>query len=344
MIVTGAAGFIGSSFLRLLFRKNIKMVVVDNLTYAGHEINFEGLTGNPSFDFIKGDIADRALMASVFEQHRPKAILNFAAESSVDRAIASPELFIHTNILGTHNLLEAAQNYYLKLTDQEKNDFVFLQVSTDEVFGSLEEHAQAFSETSSYSPRSPYSATKAAADHLVKAWFHTFGLPTIVTHCSNNYGPRQLPEKLIPRMILSALRERSLSVYGSGLNIRDWIHVEDHCDGIWAALMGGKPGESYCFGGGTERRNIEIIEMICKILDSKQPRPNGKSYLELISFVEDRAGHDFRYAVDDSKARKELNYKPNHQSFEESLASTIDWYLNNRAWIQTVESKVTLFA
>ena len=335
IIATGLAGFIGSSFPRLKPNNNLRIIAVDKLTYVGHLANLRGLP-KETLEFVKGDIGDTELIPQLLNKHKPIAVVNFAAESHVDNSISGPGAFINTNILGVFNLLEATKIYWKSLASNDKNQFRFLQVSTDEVFGSLQPKDPKFSETTSYSPNSPYSASKAASDHLVRAWFHTYGLPTIITNCSNNYGPRQFPEKLIPRMILNAIEEKPLPIYGAGLNIRDWIHVEDHCRGIWSALLNGQPGESYCFGGNSERRNIDVAHRICEILDSKKPRANGHSYRDLITHVEDRAGHDFRYAIDDSKAQKELGYVRQYNEFESGLTATVNWYLENSDWIKTV--------
>lgn len=338
IIATGIAGFIGSSFPRLTPKPGIRIIAVDKLTYAGHLENMKGLSPE-NFEFVKGDIGDGELMPRLLNQHKPVAVVNFAAESHVDNSISGPGAFVNTNIVGVFNLLEATRAYWKNLPAEQKSQFRFLQVSTDEVFGALHPNDPKFSETTPYAPNSPYSASKAAADHLVRAWFHTYGLPTIITNCSNNYGPRQFPEKLIPRMILNAIDEKPLPVYGAGLNIRDWIHVEDHCRGIWSALLNGVPGEAYCFGGNSERRNIDVVHSLCAILDAKRPRKNGKSYKELIAFVEDRAGHDFRYAIDDSKAQKELGYKHHYNNFEQGLEATVNWYLENTDWIRAVTDK-----
>lgn len=339
IIATGIAGFIGSSFPRLMPKSGLRIIAVDKLTYAGHLANMKGLAPE-NFEFVKGDIGDSELISKLLNEHKPIAVVNFAAESHVDNSITGPGAFVNTNIVGVFNLLEATQAYWKGLPADQKSQFRFLQVSTDEVFGALQPNDPKFSETTPYAPNSPYSASKAAADHLVRAWFHTYGLPTIITNCSNNYGPRQFPEKLIPRMILNALDEKPLPIYGAGLNIRDWIHVEDHCRGIWTALLNGTPGEAYCFGGNSERRNIDVVHSLCEIMDSKRPRKNGKSYRELITFVEDRAGHDFRYAIDDSRAQKELGYKHHYTNFEQGLAATVNWYLENSEWIKAVTSKI----
>lgn len=338
IIATGIAGFIGSAFLRTSNAMNNRIIGVDKLTYAGHLANLEGINPN-YFEFIRGDICDKSFLSQLIHRYKPSAIVNFAAESHVDNSISGPQEFINTNIVGVFNLLEASRDYWHKLSNEEKKDFRFLQISTDEVYGALESKAPRFHEETPYAPNSPYSASKAAGDHLVRAWFHTFGLPTIITNCSNNYGPRQFPEKLIPRIILNALNERALPVYGSGQNIRDWIHVEDHCRGIWAALTKGIPGQSYCFGGNSERTNINVVETLCDLLQKKRPRSEG-TYRDLIKFVEDRAGHDFRYAIDDSKSQRELGYKREFSCFEAGLEATVNWYLQNDQWIKAVTSKV----
>lgn len=337
VIATGIAGFIGSAFPRVMPSSNFRIIAVDKLTYAGHLENLKGIAPE-KIDFVRGDIADTHLMGDLLKKHKPIAVVNFAAESHVDNSITGPGAFIQTNIVGVFNLLEATRTYWNELGEAERKSFRFLQVSTDEVYGALQVGDPKFSETTSYAPNSPYSASKASADHLVRAWFHTYGLPTIITNCSNNYGPRQFPEKLIPRIILNALDEKPLPVYGAGMNIRDWIYVEDHCRGIWRALLEGKPGESYCFGGNSERKNIDVVNSICEILDAKKPRKNGQKYQELITFVKDRAGHDFRYAIDDSKAQNELGYQRQYLQFEEGLNATINWYLENTEWIKSVTS------
>lgn len=338
ILATGIAGFIGSSFLRQNPKSDLKIIGLDKLTYAGHRENIEGVLSS-SIEFIKGDIGDIELVGRILNQHKPAAIVNFAAESHVDNSISGPKEFMNTNIMGIFNLLEASRSYWRQLSPNFQKQFRFLQVSTDEVFGSLGANDPKFIESTSYSPNSPYSASKAGADHLVRAWFHTYGLPTIITNCSNNYGPRQFPEKLIPRMILNALEGKPLPIYGAGLNIRDWIHVEDHCRGIWLALLNGRPGESYCFGGNSERRNIDVVNSICDIIQSKKPKSDGKKYRDLIQYVEDRAGHDFRYAIDDTKAQKELHYKRHYVNFEDGLEATVNWYLENNAWIKAVTKK-----
>lgn len=363
ILVTGAAGFIGSQFVEhLLASRDVRIVVLDKLTYAGnistlnHAVaaaggvaasaakSLEPTSANASttaapasdrFEFVEGDICDRELLSSLFKKHRFSSVVNFAAESHVDRSIESADEFIQTNIMGVFSLLDASTRYFETLGPSEKSQFRFLQVSTDEVFGQLGETG-AFTETTPYAPSSPYSASKAAGDHLARAWFHTYKLPVIVTNCSNNYGPRQYPEKLIPHMIACALNGRPLPVYGNGRNVRDWIHVSDHARGVLLALEKGRVGESYCFGGRSERRNISVVEAICDELHKIRPRAGGASYRDLITFVEDRKGHDWRYAIDDTKAETELGFQRDYNSFEEGLRSTIEWYLKNQSWVQAV--------
>ncbi len=337
IIVTGGAGFIGSNFVRMSVARGHKVIVLDSLTYAGHKENLDGIDGNGSFELVKGDIGDKKVVTKIFQDFKPNYLFNFAAESHVDRSIDGPSVFITTNVLGTSNLLDCSLEYWKSLKETEKKSFRYLQVSTDEVYGALGDTGK-FSESTPYSPNSPYSASKAGADHLVRAWHHTFGLPTITTNCSNNYGPYQFPEKLIPTMIRCALGEKPLPVYGKGGNIRDWIQVEDHCNGIWLAMEKGKPGETYCFGGNAERNNLDVVKNICREMDLLNPRSNGKKYEELISFVTDRLGHDWRYAIDDSKATNELGFKRKY-SFEDGLKNTIQWYLKNQTWMKQVMSK-----
>ncbi len=333
LLVTGGAGFIGSNFVDLALSNNCQVIVLDALTYAGSLENLKSASTNPNFQFIKGRIEDRELVKSIFQANKISAVLNFAAESHVDNSISGPRQFIDTNIVGTFELLEASREYWRR---HNLTDFKFLHVSTDEVFGSLGVDGK-FTEQSPYAPNSPYSASKAGSDFLVRAWHHTYGLPTITTNCSNNYGPRQFPEKLIPRMITQAIKGEPLPVYGRGLNVRDWIHVEDHCRGIMLALNSGKAGESYCFGGSSERKNIDVVERICDFLDeSLKP---SKSFRGLITFVEDRLGHDFRYAIEDKKSKAELGYSLRYSSFEEGLKATISWYLNNEEWLSKIQRK-----
>jgi dTDP-glucose 4,6-dehydratase len=339
IIVTGGAGFIGSNFIRnWLARKNGKVINLDLLTYAGCQANLLEYENNPDYVFVKGDIADRDLITNLLSAYAPRAILNFAAESHVDRSITGPEVFIKTNIFGTFNLLECSREYWIKLEGSDKQNFRFLHISTDEVYGTLKQDDPAFSEDTPYQPNSPYSASKAGSDHLVRAWYHTYGLPILTTNCSNNYGPYQYPEKLIPLVISNALEQKMLPVYGDGKNIRDWLHVDDHCDGISAVLEKGQVGQCYNIGASNERTNIEIVELICKILDKLKPLPNG-SYTQLMSFVKDRAGHDRRYAINASKIQNELGWKA-RISFEEGIENTIKWYLSNLEWTDNIKNKI----
>lgn len=336
-LITGPAGFIGSTLARMVAADG-PCILLDKLTYAGHLANIEELISPAkNVHFVQGDIGDYDLILKLLKQHNVTSIMNLAAESHVDNSIKGPKPFIDTNISGTFTLLEAARTYWSELPTQQKSEFRFLHVSTDEVFGELGATGY-FTEKTSYSPNSPYSASKAASDHLVRAWKHTYGLPVIVTNCSNNYGPRQFPEKLIPRMIDCALHGQKLPVYGRGENVRDWIHVEDHAAGLLLALRKGEVGSTYCFGGRSERKNIDVVRSICKILDEVRPMSNG-SYENLITFVEDRAGHDWRYAIDDSKAENELGFKRKYKSFEDGLRQTVNWYLDNSDWIKRVKSR-----
>lgn len=338
IIVTGAAGFIGSAFVREAMNQGHQILIVDALTYAGHMENINEILKPGVCEFVKGSITDMELLNSLYARFQPDAFLNFAAESHVDNSISGPKAFVETNILGTFSCLEAARKFHSGLPETRKKDFRYLQVSTDEVYGSLGETGK-FHEKLPYQPNSPYSASKAGGDHLVRAWHHTYGLPTLVTNCSNNYGPRQYPEKLIPVMIQNALAEKPLPVYGNGGNIRDWIHVEDHSRGILLALKRGQPGSTYCFGGNSERNNLQVVNSICAYLNEIRPRENGQKYEDLISFVKDRAGHDWRYAIDDSLAQKELGFERTFSQFESGLRMTVDWYLNNQAWVQALLAK-----
>jgi len=343
ILVTGGAGFIGSNFVRhVLDRTSRNVVVVDKLTYAGSLLNLAGVLEDRRLTFVKADIADRAVMARTFAEHRPSAVINLAAETHVDRSIDGPAPFIDTNIVGTFVLLETALAMTRELPDVERRAFRFLHVSTDEVYGSLGAEGL-FSEETPYAPNSPYAASKASADHLVRAYFHTYGLATIITNCSNNYGPYQFPEKLIPLMILNALDGRPLPVYGDGGNVRDWLHVDDHCAGVLAALEQGAPGEKYNIGGGSERTNLQVIQAICDALESIVPagdnpavRQHG-AYMALRSFVPDRPGHDRRYAIDATKIRRELGWSP-RLGFEQGLRATVAWYVQNRDWCRAVQS------
>ncbi len=338
ILVTGAAGFIGSNFVELALSKGHKVVGYDALTYAGHLETLEPFKSNPGFTFVKGNILDLELSLKTLKEHQIDWVAHFAAESHVDKSISGPGAFIETNLNGTFSLLSASRTYFESLSGPKKEGFRFLHVSTDEVFGELGPTGK-FSEATPYAPNSPYSASKAGSDLLVRAWHHTYGLPTLITNCSNNYGPRQFPEKLIPHMIFCALQGKPLPVYGKGENIRDWIHVKDHSRGILQALEGGKPGETYCFGGNSERKNLEVVHALCRVLNELRPRAGGAKYEELITFVTDRPGHDFRYAIDDSKAQRELGYVHEFKSFEVGLRATVEWYLANLDWSQKVTSK-----
>ncbi len=329
VIITGGAGFIGSNFVRLWLSKNLneKIINLDKMTYAGSEENLKNLPNPDQYLFVKGDICDEALVKKLLEEHKPRAILNFAAESHVDRSINGPAEFIQTNINGTFNLLERSREYYGTLSDELKKSFRFLHVSTDEVYGSLELNDPAFSETHPYQPNSPYSASKASSDHLVRAYFHTFGLPTLTTNCSNNYGPYQNTEKLIPLVIHNALKEIALPIYGDGKNIRDWLFVNDHCEAIMKVLASGRVGETYNVGGNTEKTNLEVVTTICESLDSVKPRSSGKSYKDLITFVKDRPGHDRRYAINAEKIKSELGFLP-AETFNTGIKKTIEFYID----------------
>lgn len=339
-LITGPAGFIGSALAHHMVARGDSCVLLDKLTYAGHYGNIQKLVDGEQVHFVEGDIADYGICLKLMREHKVRWVMNLAAESHVDNSILGPEPFVRTNILGTFHLLEAARTYWTELSGPARDNFRFLHVSTDEVFGELGDEGH-FTETTPYSPNSPYSATKASSDHLVRAWHHTYGLPVVISNCSNNYGPRQFPEKLIPRMIDCALNNQNLPVYGHGENVRDWIHVEDHAQGLVLALERGKVGESYCFGGRSERKNIDVVRAICKTLDQLKPRADKKPYEDLITFVTDRAGHDWRYAIDDTKAERDLGFERKYQNFEVGLKQTVQWYLDNQAWVQTVKNKKT---
>ncbi len=337
LLVTGGAGFIGSNFVRMLLasRPDARVVNLDALTYAGNPANLDGIDRDPRHTFVHASIGDTAAVEQIFATHRFDAVVNFAAESHVDRSIDTPEPFITTNVLGTQRLLDAARRHWKSLPAAEAARFRFLHVSTDEVFGSLGPGDPAFRESTPYDPRSPYSASKAASDHLVRAYHHTYGLPVLITNCSNNYGPRQFPEKLIPLIILNALDGKPLPIYGDGRNVRDWLYVEDHCSAIARVLDSGAVGETYCVGGRSERMNIEIVDIVCAELDRRAPRPDGKSYATLKTFVTDRPGHDRRYAIDCSKIERALGWKP-LETLETGLGKTVAWYLENRAWCDDI--------
>lgn len=335
IIVTGGAGFIGSNFIHeILATAGYHIVNLDLLTYAGNLNSLSDIESNTRYTFAQGDICDVELVEDLLAKYRPSAIIHFAAESHVDRSIDGPAVFIQTNVTGTFNLLENARQYWRNLAEPEKEQFRFIHISTDEVYGSLGPTGY-FTEETCYAPNSPYSASKASADHLARAYFHTYGLPVMITNCSNNYGPYHFPEKLIPLMILNALEGKSLPVYGTGQNVRDWLYVKDHCRAILTVLEKGKPGEKYNIGGHNEKTNLEIVHTLCDILDVKQPRSDGKSYREQISFVTDRPGHDMRYAIDASKIERELGWVP-AETFETGIVKTIDWYLNNLDWCRRV--------
>ncbi len=336
LLVTGGCGFIGSNLVRLALASGHDVVNLDALTYAGNPASLSDLADSPAYSFVRGDIRDADLLRETFDTHSPDAVLHLAAESHVDRSIDAPEDFILTNVVGTFRLLEAARRHHHALPNGRKESFRFLHISTDEVYGSLGPEG-AFDEETPYDPRSPYSASKASSDHLVRAYFHTYGLPTLVTNCSNNYGPRQFPEKLVPHMILNALAGKPLPVYGDGANIRDWLHVDDHCRALLAVLEKGAPGETYAIGGRSERTNIAIVATLCAILDRKRPRTNGKPYREQIAFVADRPGHDRRYAIDAGKIERELGWKP-QETFEKGLEKTVAWYLDNEEWTASILS------
>lgn len=337
ILVTGGAGFIGANFvIGWLGSTNEPLVNVDALTYAGNLDNLSGVESDPRHTFVRSDINDSDIMRGLLATHRPRAIVHFAAESHVDRSIHGPEAFIRTNIEGTYRLLECAREYWGALPEDERSAFRFVHVSTDEVYGSLAPDDPAFTEETAYTPNSPYSASKAASDHLVRAWYQTYGLPTIITNCSNNYGPFQFPEKLIPLMITNALAGEVLPIYGDGLNVRDWLYVEDHCRALIRVLENGRPGEVYNIGGWNEWSNIEIVKRVCKVLDELRPDPRGE-YSRLITYVRDRPGHDRRYAIDARKMERELGWRP-VETFESGLHKTVSWYLEHAEWADRVRS------
>jgi len=338
ILVTGGAGFIGANFILDWLRESDEPVLnLDKLTYAGNLENLAGLAGDPRYAFMQGDFGDQALIDGLLQKHRPRAVINFAAESHVDRSIHGPGEFIQTNIVGTFTLLESLRAYYAALSDAEKAAFRFLHVSTDEVYGSLGKDDPAFTETNRYEPNSPYSASKAASDHLVRAYHHTYGLPVLTTNCSNNYGPYQFPEKLIPLMIVNALAGKALPIYGDGQQIRDWLYVSDHCVAIRRVLAAGKPGETYNIGGWNEKPNLDIVHAICELLDELRPRADGKAYRQQITYVTDRPGHDRRYAIDATRIERELGWTP-AETFASGIRKTVKWYLDNQSWISNVQS------
>ena len=338
ILVTGGAGFIGSNFvLDWLAAGDEPVVNLDKLTYAGNRENLRSLEGDARHVFVQGDIGDQALVEELLAKHRVRAIVNFAAESHVDRSIHAPGTFIETNVVGTFRLLEAARACWSGLQGAEREGFRFLHVSTDEVYGSLAPRDPAFSEQNRYEPNSPYSASKAASDHLVRAYHHTYGLPVLTTNCSNNYGPYHFPEKLIPLMIVNALAGKPLPVYGDGRQVRDWLYVRDHCSAIRRVLQAGRVGETYNVGGWNEKPNLEIVHTVCALLDELRPRADGQSYREQVTFVKDRPGHDRRYAIDARKIERELGWKP-AETFETGIRKTVQWYLANGEWVQRVQS------
>ena len=338
ILVTGGSGFIGSNFiLQWMQQEGTPVVNLDKLTYAGNPRNLLRVSSDSRYSFTQGDVCDRELLRQLFERHQPRAIVHFAAESHVDRSIHGPDDFVRTNVFGTFCLLEEARAYCEALREQERNSFRFLHVSTDEVYGSLGPNDPAFSETTPYSPNSPYSASKAGSDHLVRAYHHTYGLPTLTTNCSNNYGPYQFPEKLIPLVLLNARAGKPLPVYGDGQNVRDWVFVADHCEAVRTVLAKGRVGETYNIGGRSEKRNIEVVETICAILDQSCPGDPTVPHRKLITFVKDRPGHDRRYAIDARKIERDLGWKP-RESFETGMRKTVEWYLQNEEWVKEVAS------
>ena len=338
ILVTGCAGFIGSNFVRTWLSSSDETVVnLDKLTYAGNLANLDALKGDKRHFFVHGDMGDHALVAQLLAEHRPRAVLNFAAESHVDRSIHGPGDFIETNVMGTFNLLESVRAYWQDLPAADKEAFRFLHVSTDEVYGTLLPTDPPFAETKNYEPNSPYSASKAASDHLVRAWHHTYGLPVLTTNCSNNYGPYHFPEKLIPLVLLNALAGEPLPIYGDGQQVRDWLYVEDHCRAIARVLEAGKVGETYNIGGWNEKANLDVVHTLCAVLDELKPRADGQSYATQITYVKDRPGHDRRYAIDARKIERELGWTP-QETFETGIRKTVQWYLSNQSWVEGVTS------
>ncbi|AXK39021.1 dTDP-glucose 4,6-dehydratase [Crenobacter cavernae] len=338
LLVTGGAGFIGGNFvLDWLAGSDEPVVNLDKLTYAGNLDTLKSLANDPRHVFVRGDIGDRERVSRLLAEHRPRAVINFAAESHVDRSIHGPADFIQTNMVGTFNLLEAVRGYWQTLAEPQKSAFRFLHVSTDEVYGTLSPEDPPFAETNAYEPNSPYSASKAASDHLVRAWHHTYGLPVLTTNCSNNYGPYHFPEKLIPLVILNALAGKPLPIYGDGQQVRDWLYVKDHCAAIRRVLEAGRLGETYNVGGWNEKTNLDVVHTICAILDELKPRADGERYASQINFVQDRPGHDRRYAIDARKLECELGWKP-AETFETGIRKTVQWYLDSQAWVGNVTS------
>ena len=338
ILVTGGAGFIGSAVTRYLINEtNNNVLNIDKLTYAGNLESLETVSNNPRYQFLHADICDKVAMTKAFDDFEPDIVMHLAAESHVDRSIDGPIDFIQTNIIGTYTLLEVARNYWQNLAEDKKSRFKFHHISTDEVYGDLEATEDLFTEATSYSPSSPYSASKASSDHLVRAWHRTYGLPVVITNCSNNYGPYHFPEKLIPLVILNALDGKPLPVYGDGKQIRDWLYVEDHARALYLVAITAKVGETYNIGGHNEKQNIDVVKTICTILDNIKPRTDGQSYTQQITFVKDRPGHDLRYAIDASKINKELGWQP-QETFESGIQKTVEWYLSNQDWVNHVKS------
>lgn len=338
ILVTGGAGFIGSNLVRLLVvEKGVEVINCDKLTYAGNLASLSGVADRQEHTFEQVDLCDAPALHALFAKHQPDAVMNLAAESHVDRSIDGPGEFVQTNIVGTFHLLQAALGYWRGLPEEKKTSFRFHHISTDEVYGSLSPDDPPFSESTPYDPHSPYAASKAASDHLVRAWGDTYGLPVLITNCSNNYGPFQFPEKLIPVVILKCLREEPIPVYGKGENVRDWLYVEDHVDALYTVLLNGRVGETYNIGGNNERRNIDLVRMLCSIMDRLQPRPSGGVYADLITFVTDRPGHDLRYAIDAGKIRDKLGWEPK-EDFASGFEKTVKWYLENRDWWERILS------
>ncbi|WP_278931257.1 dTDP-glucose 4,6-dehydratase [Moraxella osloensis] len=338
ILVTGGAGFIGSAVIRYLINEtNSNVLNIDKLTYAGNLESLETVSNNPRYQFLHADICDKSAMTKAFQDFQPNIVMHLAAESHVDRSIDGPMDFIQTNIIGTYTLLEVARNYWQNLAEDKKSRFKFHHISTDEVYGDLEGTDDLFTEATPYSPSSPYSASKASSDHLVRAWYRTYGLPIVITNCSNNYGPYHFPEKLIPLVILNALDGKPLPVYGDGKQIRDWLYVEDHARALYLVATTAKVGETYNIGGHNEKQNIDVVKTICTILDNIKPRTDGQSYAQQITFVKDRPGHDLRYAIDASKIQQELNWQP-QETFESGIQKTVEWYLANEDWVNHVKS------